>query len=133
LGGHFPLPGKPKARASPQRAGLFLSGGFALSIDLRLSVGSEAAPNSLSPQVVDHETAHDRAERQAASVRPAIGSLRRFDFEHEGKKRPVGRADQPPLVLRLAEFGNEGNEGAVRVCAKRLSTVPGLSPALYAR
>ena len=68
-------------------------------------------------------------------MRPRVCPLRRFDFEHEGKKRPVGRADQPPPVFRLAEFDDEGNDGSARVyaSAKRLSTVPGLSPALYAR
>jgi hypothetical protein len=80
-----------------------------------LGLRSEESHSSLSPHVVDHETAHDRAERQAIGMRAPVCSLRRFDFEHEGKKRPVGRADQPPLVFRLAEFGDEGNEGAVRV------------------
>ena len=104
---------KPARR---HRAGLIRSGGSIslhplwFRLDLRAFRSSRS---SLSPHVVDHETTHDRAERQALGMRPAIGSLRRFNFEHEGKKRPVGGADQPPLVLWLA--------------------VPGLSPALYAR
>ena len=48
-------------------------------------------------------------------MRAAVCSLRRFDFEHEGKKRPVGGPDQPPPVFRLAEFGDVGNEGSARV------------------
>ena len=45
-------------------------------------------------------------------MRPAICSLRRFDFEHEGKKRPVGRANQPQLVLRLAQLGARNRSAA---------------------
>ena len=48
-------------------------------------------------------------------MRPPVCSPRHFDFEHEGKKRPVGRRDQPPSVFRLAEFGDEGNGRSARV------------------
>jgi hypothetical protein len=80
-----------------------------------LGFGYEESRSSFSPHVVDHETTHDRAEGQAIGVRPRVCSLRRFDFEHEGKKRPVGRADQSPSGFRLAEFADEGNRGSTRV------------------
>ncbi len=85
--------------------GLILSGGLISLRPLRFRLdgrGFRSSRSSLSPHVVDHETAHDRAERQAVGVCPRICSPRHFDFEHEGKKRPVGGADQPPLVSRFA-------------------------------
>jgi hypothetical protein len=98
--------GKARARANVTfRVGLILSGGLISLHALRFRLDGRAFRGSrslLSPHVVDHEAAHDRAERQAVGMRAPVCSLRRFDFEHEGKKRPVGGMNQPPLVFRLA-------------------------------
>jgi hypothetical protein len=75
------------ARASPQRAGFFLSGGFALSIVLRPSGtrgGLRAGSGGVRPHIVDHEAAHHAAERQAVAVRPRVCASRTFDREREG-------------------------------------------------
>ena len=88
-----------------RRAGLILSGGLISLRPLRFWLdrrGFRGSRSPLSPHMVGHETAHDRAERQAVGMRPRVCLLRHFDFEHEGKKRPVRRADQPPPVFRLA-------------------------------
>jgi hypothetical protein len=93
---------KPARR---HRAGLILSGGSISLHALRFWLdahGFRSSRSSLSSNVVDQETTHDRAEREAIGMRPRVRSPRHFDFEHEGEKRPVGRADQPPSVLRLA-------------------------------
>ena len=98
-----------------RRAGIIISCGLisptaSAGLDRR---GFRCSRGPLSPHVIDHETAHDGAERQAVGMRPAICSLRHLDFEHEGKSARSARTDQPPLAFRLAEFGDEGNGGSV--------------------
>ena len=70
------------------------------------------------------------AERQAVCVRPRVCASRTFDREREGMGGHVGRRYQPQLVLRLAQFGDEGTGAPLAyVSANCLSNAPGLKPA----
>ena len=70
--------------------------------------------------------------RRRAPARKPVSTVR---LRAQMNGSPVSGMIQPPLVFWLAEFGDERERRApfAQASPKRLSTVPGLWPALYVR